>query len=267
MHKLHNKRFIYTVTTGRSGSNFITQVFSCLDDTISLHEPKPRYDRIMRTAQHYPAIAKQFLLEKKLPAIELALSNKKNYFESSHLFCKGFLEAWLNIEGLPIPNLICLNRSHREISLSFTRLNSIPSRTFNGLTYLLSPFDPSTLTTLKGINEPITSKFNDYQMCYWYCLEMEQRKKHYSNLVIEKGGQSLQVSVKDLKELSAFNTFCDTLELPRLGFWGQKRFHKMTKTVINTKSDKKKHLEFIKEELTEWEKQVRDSLILREQSE
>ena len=263
MHQLHNKNFIYTVTTGRSGSNFIKEVFACLPDTVSLHEPKPRYDRIMRAVQTHPHVARQFLIEKKLPSIEKVLGSKTNYFETSHLFAKGFLEHWLNIEDLPVPNLICLNRSHRDVSLSFTRLNSIPGRSINGLTYLLSPLDPNNLTSIKGLKSASDEKYSDYQFNYWYCLEMEARKKYYADLIQGKGGVAVNVSVKDLKVLSAFNDFCDQLHLPRLGFWGRKRFDKMTRTVVNAKSAKKRALDFSEEQLDKWESEIKDNLVSR----
>ncbi|WP_144392826.1 hypothetical protein [Pleionea sediminis] len=261
MTSLDKVRFIFSVTTGRSGSNFITEALSCLQNVVSVHEPKPRYDRVMRIVQHYPNVASQFLIEKKLPAIERQVKAGDIYFESSHLISKGFLEPWLSIDNLPTPDLICLDRPLREISLSFNQLNSIPGRTLNGLTYLLSPQDPNTLTTLKDL-----SQYNDYQLCYWYCLETEARKDKYQKLIESKGGKVARVSVNTIKQLDAFNSFRESLNLPGFSLLGQRKFLKLANQRVNAKSEKKSALAYDENQLMDWEKQVEENLTLRNPS-
>lgn len=251
MHQLSDNRFIFSVTTGRSGSNFITEALGCLSNLVSVHEPKPRYDRVMRMVQHYPQIARQFLLEKKLPAIEKQVKPHDIYFESSHLISKGFLEAWLEIESLPVPDLICLDRPHRDVSLSFNQLNSIPGRTINGLTYLLSPLDPGTLTTLDNLDQ-----YNDYQLCYWYCLETDARKQKYSALIESLGGKVARFSVNELKSLSKFSEFRDQFELPNFKLFGQAKFNKLADKRVNAKVEKKSALNYTRDQLDAWEQQV-----------
>lgn len=258
MHQLSNNRFIFSVTTGRSGSNFITEALGCLNNLVSLHEPKPRYDRVMRMVQHYPQVAKQFLLEKKLPAIEKKLKPGDIYFESSHLISKGFLEAWLDIEALPIPDLICLDRPHREVSLSFNQLNSIPGRTLNGLTYLLSPLDPGTLTTLDNVDQ-----YNDYQLCYWYCLETDARKQKYSELIQSMGGKTARFSVNDLKAADKFLEFRQQFNLPDFKLFGQAKFNRLADKRVNAKVEKKSTLNYTSEQLDSWEHKVVTNLKLR----
>ena len=93
---------------------------------------------VMRRVQTQPAEAVSFLTRIKFPVI--AASKANIYAETSHLFCKGFLEPMI---GLDIyPNLLLLRRNPRSIARSLQERNTIPGRTSTGTDYLLCPDDP-----------------------------------------------------------------------------------------------------------------------------
>jgi hypothetical protein len=62
------------------------------------------------------------------------------------------------------------------VAKSFLLINSIPERTPLGCNYMLSPADPCLLQT------PFWEDFTDYQLCYWYTLEMRRRSRWYAAL-------------------------------------------------------------------------------------
>ena len=96
------------------------------------------------------------------------------YAETSHLLCKGFIEPMLEL-GLR-PHFVILERDSRSVAKSFHQLDSIPERTHLGRIYMLSPTDPCLLET------PCWEDFTDYQLCYWYALEMHRRARWYAAL-------------------------------------------------------------------------------------
>jgi len=249
-----DKRALFTVTTGRSGSNFLTEVLRCRRDICSLHEPSPSFDSVMSLTQRYPFVANEFLLKKKKKAIEHNLGKKLIYSESSHLFCKGFLEAWLNIDEFPIPDLICLDRDLRKVSKSLYQLNTIPARTWKGVRYYLSPGDERNLTTL-----PCWKNFNDYQLCFWYCLEIEARKKYYSTLISEYGGMCIHTSIESLADPDSFEKFCTELNLPGFSAFGRLRYKRIIGRMVNHKSHKKGN-ELPNDQLCDWENEVLDKI-------
>ena len=248
------KRALFTVTTGRSGSNLLTEVLSCRSSICSLHEPSPSFDSVMSLVQQYPFVANEFLLKKKKKAIERSLGQKLIYSESSHLFCKGFLEAWLDIDELPIPDLICLDRDLRKVSKSLYQLNTIPARTWKGVRYYLSPSDGRNLTAL-----PDWKSLNDYQLCFWYCLEIEARKKHYASLISEHGGLCLHTSIDKLTDSDSFEQFCTELNLPEFSVIGRLRYKRIIGRMVNHKGHKKGG-ELSNDQLDEWEGEVSDRI-------
>jgi hypothetical protein len=258
MASLKHKRFIFTVTTGRSGSNFLTEVLACLKDTCSVHEPRPRFDKVMRMTQGYPIVAEEFLAKKKIPAMEKKLKNKSIYAESSHLICKGFLEAWLKIDGVSTPDLICLDRDLRKISRSLLQLGTTPGRTFQGLKYYLAPNDPDNLTLIED-----HGSLHDYQVCYWYCLEIEARKKHYKALIEKHGGKCVHTSIDELKTEKGIEAVRKKLSLPAFSFFGKRRYQRIINQVINPRSKEKSHLNITEEQIIAWEKELEDRIIYK----
>jgi hypothetical protein len=166
------KRLVFTVSAGRTGTQTLSKVFSFAADAFSLHEPAPEYSKCLRRAQRHADEALEFLVEEKLPAI--LTMDRPNYVETTHLVCKGFIEPMLEL-GLR-PHFVVIQRDLRSVARSFVELNSIPERTPHGRDFMLSPADPCLLPT------PSWQDFDDYQLCYWYALEMRQRAQWYAAL-------------------------------------------------------------------------------------
>ncbi len=177
MDQLKSKKLVFTVATGRCGTAFFTEMLRLVPGAVSLHEPEPEYAEVLRDVQGDPGIARTFLVDNKLPSIvdqDCAL-----YIETSHLFCKGFLEPLLEL-GI-VPALLWIRRAHRAVASSMFRGGTIPGRTDKGLRFYLSPEDPGVLEL------PGWQKLHDYQLCYWYCLEIERRALHYRDLYRDNG--------------------------------------------------------------------------------
>ncbi len=147
--------------------------------------------------------AREFLVNSKLPAI--ATHEPSVYVETSHLFCKGFLEPAQQL-GLRF-DLIVLRRPAREVARSLYELATIPARTDWGRSFLLAPNDPGVLPL------PGWETMHDYQLCYWYCLEIERRAKLYPKLVAEHGGRVAETSLGELLA-GGFSRVLERLELP-----------------------------------------------------
>ena len=105
------------MTTGRTGTGYLAHLLGIFRDTLTFHEPDPSYVSCMRQAQADREVARSFLLEIKLPAIARQ-AVRPIYIETSHLFCKGFLEPWLEIPELPVPDFNFGGKGTSETSLS-----------------------------------------------------------------------------------------------------------------------------------------------------
>lgn len=130
--QLKEKNIVLTVTPGRSGTALLANLMALLPDTVSTHEPEPRLNYYLRQVQANPESAMPLLLNVKLPAI--AGRSCRYYVETSHLYCKGFIEPLLLL-GLR-PRFVFLKRNPREVALSLYKMNVIPGKTFDGLLVL-----------------------------------------------------------------------------------------------------------------------------------
>ena len=80
------------------------------------------------------------------------------YIETSHLYCKGFIEHLLAL-GLH-PAFIILTRPASEVAQILFQISCIPERTGAGRLSLIGPSDPGVLRA-DG-----SQQFSDYQLCY-----------------------------------------------------------------------------------------------------
>lgn len=223
---LNKNRLIFTVTSGRSGTAYLANVLSYVPDVSSYHEPKPSFSKVMRSIQQNKEIGREFWIKKKLPSI--AKDPSSIYIETNHMFCKGFIEPLLDLDI--IPDLILLNRPHRRIALSFCRFGSIPGRTAQGLKYLLSPTDPDVLLL------PDWQNLDDYQLCYWYCLEIARRSHTYDNLFTGLGARVVRVSLDELITVSGFEKLLLGLNLQKPDGPKWAEYLEMKKNRINVRS-------------------------------
>ena len=227
--ELRGRRLIFTVTTGRSGTTYLSHMLSLVRDVSSHHEPKPCFSDVMRDVQRNPGLAESFWVERKLPAI--LETNGKVYAETSHVFCKGFLEPLLCL-GI-VPDLILLKRSHRKVALSLCRLDTVPGRSRLGLRWLLSPDDPGVLPL------PGWQDLSDYQLCYWYCLEIERRAGTYADHLRERHARVVTASIGDLKTVSRFRAMLRQLALPDLTALGRIWYYARRNRRLNARRSRK----------------------------
>jgi hypothetical protein len=220
---------IFTVTTGRSGTNYLTDILACFPGVHAVHEPYPRMEPWMHKALRDPSVGREFWEEYKLPAIDMY--RKPIYAETSHLFCKGFLEPLLELEI--IPDIVLLRRAHRKVAASLYSLDTIPGRTELGRLYYLSPDDPVLLPL------PGWEKLHDYQLCYWYCLEIEKRRQHYGQRIRALGGRVVEADLENLSYRAEILRLGRELALPAPGLMGRLRLHRLLGRKVNTKTRRK----------------------------
>jgi len=204
LEKIQAKKCVFTITAGRTGTNYLQKLFALFPDTLSLHEGVPDFVTALRRAQQNPDIAYSFCLQHKLPFI--AAVKEKRYVETSHLFCKGFAECFLKC-GI-VPHIIILRRPPRQIAVSNLGLSTIPARSAHGFMYLLSPEDPHVLPL------PQWQYLNDYQLCFWYSLEIERRQWYYSDLFRTFGAVVVETTLSELLDFRKFVQVASQLGFP-----------------------------------------------------
>lgn len=199
-----DKKLIFTVTAGRSGTVYLCKLLETVPTVSAYHEPKPNFVDVMRRAQTDPAVAYAFLHQYKFPAIRQC--EGEVYAETSHLTCKGFIEPMIRM-GLR-PALIILRRPPREVAFSHGERGAVPGRSTSGIEYLLDPRDPGVLPFLHW------ESASHYQLCFWYALEMERRQLHYTAMARELGLTVVDVTHRELNDWEIYARMLTTLGLP-----------------------------------------------------
>lgn len=194
-----DKNIIMCLTTGRSGTNLLEQLLALAKDTCAVHEPEPAFHHVLEDVKRDPSAAVAFVRDRKLPDINAR--PQANYAETSHLFGKGFFEAFTAL-GVPF-RLIILNREPREVAKSLWRIKTIPHRTKYGRNFLFDP-EQAGVMKLRGWR-----RMSDYQLCYWYCLEVERRKIVYAAECRERGIPIVEISLEQLRDWGRFSQLCE----------------------------------------------------------
>jgi len=201
--ELAAKKLIFTVTAGRTGTRYVAELFKTLDGVFSVHEDEPSFSHVMRPVQGHPDLAERWVTAQLLPHI--AAAPEPVYVRTEHLTCKGFLEPLIDL-GLR-PSILLLRRSPRRIARSYLDKETVPGRTSLGVTYMLHPTDPGVLPL------PRYRDFSDYQLCFWYALEIERRQRHYGRLFREMGLPVADVTAEELNDLTCWTRCLETLGL------------------------------------------------------
>jgi glycosyltransferase involved in cell wall biosynthesis len=186
-----SRRTIFCLSSGRSGTAYLTSLLKGLPGLIALHEPEPKYQWQTIALQHQPAHAADFIRRQKVQWVQML--PEATYFEASHYMHKGFFDAWLDA-GI-VPDVIVMKRDLRAIALSWYGLNvDFFANPQFVRQHMLHPEDKRELF----LPLPEWKAFNNYQLCYWYALEQQKRADHYAKILAAKGAKTFTTSLESL---------------------------------------------------------------------
>ncbi|MFT6286160.1 MAG: hypothetical protein ACJA09_000903 [Alcanivorax sp.] len=186
--EFNSRNIILTVAAGRCGTDALSHRIGLLDGVTSIHEPLPHYRFILDKANHDFGLAARFFAHVKVPA--LLAYKTQTVVESNHLYGKAFFEASIAMGFRP--KLIFLRRNAHANAISLLRKNCVPGRTLAGKRYVISPGDNPYLPLAAA------QELSDFQLCYWYCLEMHLRHELYQKVCREMGILSAALHTEDL---------------------------------------------------------------------
>ena len=243
------KKLIVTISSGRSGTKHLSRILGMLPGVACEHEPDPNFVKEMRSAQEDPSIARDFIRGQKIPA--LAQKNHAIYAEISSLWCKGLLQAWLPDHSLTPPDIIILDRDVRLISLSLLRLGLTPERTPNGREWYLGPSAPTALLKVSNFDH-----WSDYQICFWYAMEVEARKLVLGRMALARGAKVTRISLGELSTWKGIYRIVRELDLPRPGPFELYQLMWYMGKKTNTQGSEHWDCPFADSQLAAWEEEV-----------
>lgn len=192
-------KYIFSINTGRSGSNYLYRLFASQQGFKAFHEPnpimngKPMRDYLKGDEKSIRALAK-----KKVNRIQQAIENSGLvYVETNNAFIKGF--GWILMEMLPHDQVgvIILKRNKKEIVDSLIRINCTPLSEL-GADWLITPSIKKPINSVQHICKLIyfilsalirkTNKKNNWIKAYekkwlsWYVDETYAQAERFRHL-------------------------------------------------------------------------------------
>ncbi|MBC6410251.1 MAG: hypothetical protein GDA42_07315 [Ekhidna sp.] len=230
-------KYIFSINTGRSGSNYLAEILKEVNDIKSFHEPHPIMNGkpMIECLQGNPLKMEQKIKE-KINSINSHLGESKCYFETNHTFIKGF--GWLIPIHYPHNELgiILLKRDQKDIIKSLYRVKCRPL-SYIGYEWIMNPlmknpinpvsnYDRFKYRLLFFISKIFESKYNlfrikidnlriikQFNLKYldWYVKETYAQaslfKKKFPNIKIYK------TTIDKLNDIHEFEKMFDFFEL------------------------------------------------------
>lgn len=208
-------KYIFCISTGRSGTAYLSKLLSTLDNCSAYHEQKPvLHDKMMRDYLNgNDVLLKKGIVEK----LENIRKNKHTiYADTSHIFVKSF--------GWEIPNhisqeeigVIVLKRNKEKVVESTHRVHSGPF-TYLGKKWILTPYKNAVVKP--PINYYVFQFYRYLLKLYWlFTGETQSITKTYPKFFRNKS-------------LTLINWYYD--EIYALGNKFKKTFPKITYVDVN----------------------------------
>lgn len=232
---LQKQRIVLTASSGRCGTLLLANLLGLVPGVLAEHEPVPYVDNIWWKLRTQPRLARSWLVRHKLPQVKanIIASNASVYVETSHMLCKGFFEHLLDLDIAF--DLIILSRNLRDVAMSMHNLNDVPIRTKTGRRWFVNPDDHGNISELP----PDRDRLTDYQLCYWYVLEMELRKELYYKNWKDAEQLVVETDLRSLISKRGFKQLLKDLSLPDLPKQSWAEYKLMTMTKYNEKISRK----------------------------
>jgi hypothetical protein len=171
------ERFIFTATTGRSGTLTLTRIFAGIPGCRALHEPYPvMNDAVLRAASYGDSAALDRFYRVKSINILRAAAGCRYYVEANHLFIKSFV-AHAAREFSNRLAVIHLVRPALEVATSIYRLHRQPG-TESGNRWWLDYRAP--LNRIRIADALEDGEFSHpFYKGLWYWFEIETRVREW----------------------------------------------------------------------------------------
>jgi hypothetical protein len=190
--------YVFSATTGRSGSMTLANVLESLQDAVVFHEPDPiMHSRHLSGPDRLASLDELFWRRKRIE-VHRAARGHRYYVETNHQFIKGFADqaaAWFG-DRLRV---VHLRRDPVSVAASFYRMSSVPGLPRRGSLWLLDPRSDENLIQLGELLFGGGEFGHDYYKCLWYWYETEARVRHFRDQHPKVAVQTIGTS--DLNDL------------------------------------------------------------------
>jgi hypothetical protein len=161
-------KYLFAISTGRSGSKYLSGLLLHAVDVATVHEPVPiMNDKAMQVFLKGNPGPMTALMPEKVEAIKRDKGEASLYAETNHCFIKGF--GWLLPEHIPQEEIgvVIIKREKEKIVNSYYKIGCFPLSSF-GRNYLMTPL----------MKDPICKISRADRLLYWPYAHLARFIRH-----------------------------------------------------------------------------------------
>ncbi|HLK88272.1 MAG TPA: hypothetical protein VKZ18_00180 [Polyangia bacterium] len=169
------KRFIFTATTGRSGTLTLSELFANVPECAAVHEPYPIMNEEVLRAASYGNEAEVDRVYSRIKSINIlrTAAGHRYYLEANHLLVKTFLGQAYQEFGRRMA-VIHLVRGAIEVAMSIYCLQHLPGTPY-GNAWWLDYRAPTNIIQIADELEGTGELSHTFYRGLWYWYELELR--------------------------------------------------------------------------------------------
>ncbi len=231
-HKILNHQLIFCINSGRSGSNYLSEILGTAEEVCSYHEAKPsmthQYLTMINTSNYKTSFSKRQVKNVAIKDTLLQLPDGKIYFESNHMFIKTFFDVV--VQEFPKVKVIILRRYLPKVLKSFIELGYFSDRNRHWKFWMSSPNAVTAAIPCIDVDQNL----DQWDLSIAYLIDIEARAKRFQQ-------EHPEINIYEVR-LEALNNFTNVESLfEQLNITLTDATQKMYSQKINHRTNKKKY--------------------------
>ncbi|CAG5079722.1 hypothetical protein [Parvicella tangerina] len=227
---LKNGHFVFSVNTGRSGSDYLGSLLATSKEVLAYHEREPymtgKYLRLVEKLE-MDGSKKDRMIKVNSILRDLAISGKRVYAESNHMFAKTFYDVAL--ESFDNVTVIHLERNIKDTAKSFLKLRYFTDENDVWSRWMIHPNAPMCFLKFPQL-------VNEYELIFGYLAEMRYRSQYIKE---NFNANHIEVKLEQLNDI----TFVSSL-FKKIGLSMTDKTKNLVGKKLNDRQDRKNDFTF-----------------------
>lgn len=207
--KILNHRLIFRINSGRSGSNYLSELLGTAEEVISYHEPSPSmtgdYLRMINKFDYATSFSKRRLKSSTIKDILLKIPDGKIYCETNHMFIKTFFDVVT--QDFPKIEVIILRRYLPKVLKSFIELGYFSDKNQAWRFWMSSP--NAVTAAIPCID--VDANLDQWDLSIAYLIDIEARAKRFQQEY--PGINTYEVPLEELNNFTKVESLFEQLKI------------------------------------------------------
>ncbi len=174
---LLNYQLLFSINSGRSGSNYLAKLLGTAEEVVSYHESYPtmsaEYLTMVNKFEYQKSVFKRKRKNSSIKEVLFQLPEDKIYCETNHMFIKTFFDVV--VQEFPKVEVIILRRYLPKILKSFIELGYFSERNKHWKFWMSSPNAATAAIPCIDVDKNL----DQWDLSIAYLIDIEARAKRF----------------------------------------------------------------------------------------